>query len=72
MKNSIAVLLLLACGPLFAQQDLRNIKEGNEFYKQGQYNQAANAYRSALEKNSLSAEGNYNLGNALYQQEQME
>ena len=72
MKNGIVILLLLVSGYIAAQQELRDIQEGNQLYEQGQYDQAAAAYRSALEKNSLSAPGKYNLGNALYQQEEME
>jgi Ca-activated chloride channel homolog len=72
MKNGIVILLLLVSGYVAAQQELRDIQEGNQLYEQGQYDQAAAAYRSALEKNSLSAPGKYNLGNALYQQEEME
>jgi Ca-activated chloride channel family protein len=49
-----------------AQDDKKLIKEGNEAYKNRQYEKAAAAYEKAARENAESQEAIYNLGSALY------
>lgn len=54
---------------MYAQKEERkNIREGNKLYKKEKYKEAEDAYRKALNVNSQSVEGFYNMGNALYRQ----
>jgi tetratricopeptide (TPR) repeat protein len=45
------------------------VREGNELYKQEKYTDAGVAFKKALEKNASYEKASYNLGNALYQQD---
>ncbi len=48
------------------------IRRGNAQYKKQQYADAEASYKKALERNSKSVEGNYNLGNSLYEQKRFD
>ena len=51
------------------QREARSfVREGNELYKQQKYTDASVSFKKALEKNSGYQKASYNLGNALYQQ----
>ena len=65
-----SILLLLAfSNTAFAQKAEREkVKEGNELYKKEKYTEAEIAYRKSIDVNPRSAEGTYNLANALYKQ----
>jgi tetratricopeptide (TPR) repeat protein len=43
------------------------LEEGNQFYRGGKYENAANSYRNAISNNENPALSWFNLGNALYQ-----
>lgn len=69
----ITTLFLLQSLLIFAQQEKRYIKKGNDLYQQQKYNDAEANYRKSVEKNPDShrdqdIEGNFNLGDALYKQ----
>lgn len=75
--NKLGLLLLL--GLLFsahqtnAQNSKKLIANGNRLYKEGNYKDAAMQYGKSLQTDTLNIDkGAYNLGNALYQQKQME
>jgi tetratricopeptide (TPR) repeat protein len=55
----------------WGQSSHQSLRRGDSFYKNQEYAKAEEAYRRALEKNK-SPWGNYNLGNAIYQQERFE
>ena len=48
------------------------IRDGNKFYGKSDFPEAENQYRKALEINPNYEKGNYNLGNAIYQQDRFE
>ncbi|RPD40334.1 tetratricopeptide repeat protein [Chitinophaga barathri] len=48
------------------------IRQGNAQYKKQQYADAEASYKKALERNNKSVEGNYNLGNSLYEQKRFD
>ncbi|PPK99395.1 tetratricopeptide repeat protein [Parapedobacter indicus] len=56
-----------------AQQDKKSILQGNEYYRQQQYDEAAAAYQRSLGNNGLeSVVGNFNLGAAWYKQKKLD
>ncbi len=65
----ITLLLFLFSISLEAQTAKQQLREGNRLYEKGKFAEAEVSYRKGLEKESLSFEGAYNLGNALYKQE---
>ena len=64
----IVVLLVLQASFLFAQQEKKFIKKGNELYQQQNYKDAESSYRQSVGKKDKTVEGNFNLGDALYKQ----
>src|SRR5437762_1090824 len=48
------------------------LREGNAYYGQKKYADAAKKYNDALKKDDKSYEGNYNLGNTLYEEGKFE
>jgi tetratricopeptide (TPR) repeat protein len=75
-KNTVAMMavsvILLICTPsVDAQSKHKQLREGDLFYEQGEFLEAEEAYRKANETKS-NAQAQYNLGNAIYQQERYE
>lgn len=69
----MTILFLLMTGSLFAQQQGdadKNISEGNDFYKKGEYAKAVNAYTKALQADPLNKTAKFNQANTLYKQDQ--
>ncbi len=58
--------LLIFCGNVYADHQEHKFNEANQFYQNGQYEEAINAYEEILEMGYESAELYYNLGNSLY------
>ena len=74
MKRLIYTILLLlaASAVLSAQTDRREVRAGNRKFKKEAFKEAEIDYRKAVLKDSLSVAGNYNLGSALYRQQDWE
>jgi tetratricopeptide (TPR) repeat protein len=72
MRSVIILLILLYSIVSNAQVDSREIRKGNREYSKKAYSEAEIHYRKALEKMPDSKKANYNLGNALYKQDQYE
>ena len=74
MKRLIYTMLLLlaASAALSAQTDRREVRAGNRKFKKEAFKEAEIDYRKAVLKDSLSVAGNYNLGSALYRQQDWE
>ena len=68
MKKLIIITLLLGCATAFAQNDLprKEVRQGNNLYKNENMEAAETAYRKALDKDSTYYKAQYNLGNTLY------
>jgi Ca-activated chloride channel homolog len=64
----IFVTLMCCAFRAEAQQVPKYIRQGNNKYDAGKYKDAEIDYRKALSHDSASVKGNYNLGNALYKQ----
>lgn len=69
-RISIIILLLLPCLGLRAQSPDQLFQQGNEAYKNGQYQEAVEAYSAILQSGKESHELYYNLGNAYYRLEE--
>lgn len=67
-RSSIIQFLLLLLLPLSVFAQKKHVKEGNNYYQQQKYKEAANAYQQALVKNPTYVPGLFNLGNALIKQ----
>ena len=64
----LIVALVLGAGMARAQQfpERRHIREGNSLYERQRFADAEKSYRKALQKDSLSVEGAFNLGDTHY------
>ena len=73
MKQLAIILIILFSGlRLFAQQERSYVKKGNDLYQQKKYKEAEEAYRQAVAKKEQNVPGNFNLGDALYKQKQLD
>ena len=68
-KYLIVIALLFSALSVTAQSDEKAIRKGNRSYKSGNYEQAIESYRKALEIRPNNANAQFNLGDALYAQE---
>jgi Ca-activated chloride channel homolog len=64
----ISALLMASFLVLHAQKVEGSLKEGNDYYKLGQYDMAERHFRASLEKDPTNTTARYNLANALYHQ----
>jgi tetratricopeptide (TPR) repeat protein len=71
-KTFVIVLFVFGVIPLFAQKENKLLREGNKLYEKGDYKGAEKDYRKALEINTKSTKGQFNLGTATYQQKNYE
>lgn len=64
----LIVALVLGAGMACAQQfpERRHVREGNSLYERQRFADAEKSYRKALQKDSLSVEGAFNLGDTHY------
>lgn len=68
-EKTLMIAVLLACSTTaFAQKESRDIRSGNSSYRDSLYDAAEVHYRRALETNSDSYAAQFNVGNALYRQ----
>ena len=68
-KYLIVIALLFSVLSVSAQSDEKAIRKGNRSYNSGNYEQAIENYRKALEIRPNNANAQFNLGDALYAQE---
>ena len=65
-KYLIVIALLFSALSVSAQSDEKAIRKGNRYYKSGNYEQAIESYREALEIRPNNANAQFNLGDAYY------
>lgn len=70
--NALLLLFLLAPCALMAQEERKYIRKGTAEYEKGKFLESEIEYRRALDKDSKSFEGNFNLGNALFKQQKVD
>lgn len=63
MKNLVTIIFFLVSQVFFAQD---NFEKGNNFYKNGKYEQAVEVYNAVLSTKKQSAELYFNIGNCYY------
>ena len=70
MKKTMIIFTFFISGVLSAQspEAEKNIRAGNEFYKQQQFDKAATSYGKAIEVDPNNGPAKFNLGNTLYKQ----
>lgn len=71
LKKFIWVVLIFATSAL-AQKENKYIRKGNDKYEEQSFKDAEVDYMKALEENPASVKSQYNLGGALYKQENYE
>lgn len=62
----IMILLVFAWGESFSQKENTLLRQGNRQFEKGDYKEAEKDYRKALELNKESVKGQFNLGTAVY------
>ncbi|MBQ5930764.1 MAG: tetratricopeptide repeat protein, partial [Tidjanibacter sp.] len=64
----VAVMVAVSCGVAVGQQlpERKHIRRGNRLYEQQRMAEAEKEYREALQLDSMSVEGLFNLGDAQY------
>jgi len=73
MKRLLIIgLLLLFLIPVFAQKENKLLRQGNGKFEKGNFKEAEKDYRKALELNKESVPGQFNLGTAVYKENNYE
>jgi tetratricopeptide (TPR) repeat protein len=72
IENCISFSLILTIASLYGtingQEEKKFIRQGNGQYKGNKFAEAEVSYRRAIDKNKLSTDAGFNLGDALYKQ----
>jgi len=72
LKNSLLLVISTVLLPtLWGQSAHKQLRQGDQAYKQEKYDLAEESYRKAIEQKP-NAKGSFNLGNTVYQQERYE
>ena len=73
MKYIVFVILLVVAGlDSFSQKENTLLRQGNREFDKGEYKEAEKDYRKALELNKESVKGQFNLGTAVYKNNNFE
>jgi len=71
----LAILIVFITGTspeAYSQAERKFIREGNRFYNKEQFDESELSYRRALEKDEVSPQARFNLGNSLYKQDRFD
>ena len=71
-KKYILFILSLLAFNVFAQSEKKMVREGNSQFDEGKYSEAEIEYRKALDQKPGYYKGTFNLGDAMYEQENYE
>ena len=73
MKYIVFVILIVVAGlDSFSQKENTLLRQGNREFDKGEYKEAEKDYRKALELNKESVKGQFNLGTAVYKNNNFE
>jgi Ca-activated chloride channel homolog len=68
----LTILIFLSIQTSFAQKENALLRKGNREYDKGDFKEAEKDYRKALELNNASSRGQFNLGTAVYRNNNFE
>jgi tetratricopeptide (TPR) repeat protein len=68
----IIIILFLTATQMMGQSEKKLVREGNNLYEEGNYQEAEIEYRKALAEKPDYVKGKFNLGDAMYGQENYE
>lgn len=68
LMGAVMLILILTGLHSYGQNERKLVKEGNSLYDKGKFKEAEMDYRKALEAKKNSTRGQFNLGDAVYQQ----
>ncbi len=69
--SCLVVMVVILSNTAFGQTN-RYLQQGNQFYDQKKYKEAADDYARALKREPNNTSGLFNLGNSLYQQQKFD
>jgi Ca-activated chloride channel homolog len=72
LKIMMIIILFAFTKIINAQGDKKLIRQGNREYEKDKYSEAEISYRRAIDKNKLSGDAIFNVGDALYKQNKFE
>jgi Ca-activated chloride channel family protein len=72
MRPLITLLLSLILSSAFSQKENKLLRQGNNKFEKGDFKEAEKDYRKALEVNKESVKGQFNLGTAVYKENNFE
>lgn len=73
LKKYLFLTLAIFCGSgLFSQSEKKLVREGNDLFEEGDYSEAEIEYRKSLTEKPGYYKGTFNLGDAMYKQENYE
>jgi len=65
-------VIMYITGFCFGQGEKKYIRQGNGKYNDNKFSDSEVSYRKAIDKNKMSADAGFNLGDALYKQNKYE
>ncbi len=68
----VLLVIILTATTSFSQQEKKRVRKGNSEFEEGKFQEAEKEYRKALMEKPGYAKGTFNLGDAMYQQENYE
>lgn len=66
------LVIVLSASSAYAQKEKKRVRQGNSEYEDGNFQDAEKEYRKALMEKPGYAKGTFNLGDAMYEQENYE
>lgn len=74
-RGATILLILWLTGmsfTIYAQSEKKFIRQGNGLYEEKKFSESEVAYRKAIDKNNMSSDAGFNLGDALFRQKKYE
>jgi len=68
----IFLVFILSATSAYSQKEKKRIRQGNTEYEEGNFSEAEKEYRKALMEKPGYTKGTFNLGDAMYEQENYE
>jgi Ca-activated chloride channel homolog len=76
IERGVTILIILwltgVSFTIYAQSEKKFIRQGNGLYNENKFSESEVAYRKAIDKNNMSSDAGFNLGDALFRQKKYE